>query len=104
MPVFDVTHIVSHSESVWDRGDYRSKNIKAMVDWLTENVGDFYGHGDDYTRSDNEKQGTSVLYIGSGWQMEQDWKGDPNGYVELWWQVDITDEQKATLFALKWMR
>jgi hypothetical protein len=104
MPVFDVTRIVTHSESVMDRSDSRYKNIKAMVDWLTENVGEYYGRGGGHTRDQDEGKGNAVLYIGSGWQLERDWKGDPDGYVEVWWKVDITDEAKATLFVLKWIR
>ena len=106
MPIFDVTRIVTHTESVWDRNSRRFNNIKAMVDWLTENVGDYYGHGEDHTREPeaDDRQGTAVLHIGSGWQLERDWKGDPDGYVEVWWKVDITDEAKATLFALKWIK
>lgn len=107
MPVFDVTPVVAHSDSIWDRSDRRFKNIRAMVNWLTENVGDYYGRGEDHTRDDhegNERQGNAVLHVGSGWQLERDWKGDPNGYVEVWWRVDITDEAKATLFALTWIK
>lgn len=106
MPVFDVTRVVTHSDSIWDRNDHRFKNIRALVDWLTENVGEYYGHGTDHTREDNEpaRKGHSVLHIGSGWQLERDWKGDPDGYVEVWWKVDITDEAKATYFALKWIK
>ena len=104
MPVFDVTRIVTHSDSVMDRSANRYKNIWAMVDWLDENVGDYYGRGEDHTSDEDERKGHAVLYIGSGWQMERDWKGDPDGYVEVWWHVDITDEAKATLFALKWIK
>ena len=106
MPVFDVTSVVAHSDSIWDRSDRRFKNIRAMVDWLTENVGDYYGRGEDYTHDPEAevKKGSDLLHIGSGWQLERDWKGDPDGYVEVWWKVDITDEAKATLFALKWIK
>ena len=107
MPVFDVTSAVAHSDSIWDRSDRRFKNIKALVDWLTENVGDYYGRGEDHTEDTSHlthHHGNAVLHIGSGWQLERDWKGDPDGYVEVWWKVDITDEAKATLFALKWVK
>lgn len=105
MPVFDVTRAITHTDSVWERSGRRFQNIKVMVDWLTEHVGEYYGHGEDHTRDseENDRQGNSVLHIGSGWQLERGWKGDPNGYVEVWWKVDITDEAKATLFALTWM-
>lgn len=104
MPVFDVTRVVTHTDSVMDRANIRWKNIKAMVDWLTENVGDYYGRGEDHTNDEDIRKGTSVLHIGSGWQLERDWKGDPDGFVEVWWRVDITDAAKATLFALKWIK
>lgn len=106
MAVFDVTRVVAHTESVYDRFGRRAKNIQELVDWLTENVGEYYGRGEDHTRDeeDNKRQGHAVLYIGSGWQLERDWKGDPNGYMEVWWKVDITDEQLASFFALKWIK
>ena len=106
MPVFDISSVVAHSETVMDRGvAHRFKNIRNVVDWLTENVGDYYGHGEDHTIDvDGALSGHAVLHIGSGWQIEQDWKGDPGGYVEVWVKVDITDEVKSTLFALKWIK
>ena len=106
MPVFDVTRVVTRTDSVMDRANIRWKNIKAMVDWLTEHVGAYYGRGDDHTRDleADVKKGSDVLHIGSGWQLERDWRGDPNGYVEVWWKVDITNEADATLFALKWIK
>lgn len=108
MPVFDVTRVVTYTDSTMRRSDQRYRNIKALVDWLTENVGDYYGRGEDHTRDEafpgHEYEGYSVLHIGSGWQIDRDWRGDPNGYMEVWWKVDITDEAKATLFALKWIK
>ncbi len=104
MPVFDVTRVVTHTDSVLQRSNQRYKNIKALVEWLSGNVGDYYGHGEDHTIARDDRKGTAVLHIGSGWELERDWKGDPDGYVEVWWKVDITDEAKATLFALKWIK
>jgi len=104
MAVFDITQVVTHTETIWDRSDSRYKNIKAMVDWLTEHVGEYYGRGDDHTDHDTKGKGSIAIRIGSGWEITRDWKGDPDGYVEVWWKVDITDEAKATLFALKWIR
>jgi|LauGreDrversion4_2_1035121.scaffolds.fasta_scaffold1075775_2 hypothetical protein len=107
MAVFDVTRVVAHTESVYDRFGKRAENIKSLVDWLTENVGDYYGRGENHVRDEEEdtkNQGNAVLHIGSGWQLERDWRGDPNGYVEVWWKVDITDEAKASFFALKWIK
>lgn len=106
MPVFDVTSAVTATDSVMDRFGVRTKNIQAMVKWLTEHVGEYYGRGEDNTRDPEpyEKKGHSVLHIGSGWQLERDWRGDPDGYVEVWWRVDITNEADATMFALKWIK
>ena len=106
MPVFDITNVITHTESIWDRSDSRYRKIKAIVNWLTENVGEYYGRGEDRTLDPDEfeHKGHAVLHIGSGWQLERDWKGDPDGFVEVWWRVDITDDAKATLFALKWIK
>lgn len=105
MPVFDITHAVTRTDSVWDRSDKRYKNIKEIVNWLGDHVGAYYGTGADHVLEQNDtiRHGTAVLHVGSGWQLERDWRGDPNGYVEVWWRVDITDEAKATLFALTWI-
>ena len=100
MAVFDIGHIITRSDGVFDRD--RGKNLIALTDWLSENVGEYYGSGEDYT--DKEKNvGSESIRIGSGWQITKDWKGDPDGYVEIWWKLDITDDAKSTLFALKWI-
>ena len=107
MPVFDVTSAIARSESIYDRN--RNRKLLALRDWLVEHVGPYYGPGEDRTTVHEEelnyhRKDSAVLYIGSGWQIEREWKGDPNGYMESWWKVDITDEAKAVLFALKWVR
>lgn len=106
MPVFDVTRVVAHSDSVYDRFENRRKNIGAMVGWLSENVGEYFGPGSDPSGDPriDDRKGHAVLYIGSGWQLEREWRGIPGGYMEVWWKVDITDEAKATIFALKWIK
>ena len=107
MPVFDITSTVTRSDSVYDRGGRRFKNIMELVDWLNENVGEYYGPGEDHTQEDHESNansGSSAIRIGAGWEIIRDWRGDPNGYVEVWWKLDITNEAKATLFALKWVK
>jgi hypothetical protein len=95
-----------------DRAPKRWENIKDIVDWLSENVGEYYGTGEDRSIQDlaedvkEHREGKSVLHIGAGWQLEREWRGDPTGYgyMEVWWRVDITDEAKAMLFALKWIK
>lgn len=108
VPVFDVTRVVTHTESIWDRSDRRFKNIRAMVDWLSTNVGKYYGPGNDRNREPSDEdlsfRGNAVLHRGSGWQIERKWQGDRNGYVEVWWYVDIANDADATLFALKWIK
>jgi len=105
--VFDITPIVVGIDDRTDpyaRPD-RFKNIMYLVDWLKENIGEYYGTGEDHTTPDDvqNNSGTSVIRIGNGWQIERDWKGDPNGYVEVWWKLDITDDVKASFFALRWL-
>lgn len=108
MAVFDITNIVTGIQGEYDptaRPD-RFKNIAGLVDWLKENVGEYYGTGEDHTTPDDvqNNSGTSVIRIGNGWQIERDWRGDLHGYVEVWWKLDITDEIKASFFALKWIK
>ena len=108
MPIFDVTDIVTglgrDPSNPYSRPD-RFKNIVTLVEWLKENVGEYYGTGEDHTTPDDvqDNRGSSVIRIGSGWEIIRDWRGDPNGYVEVWWKIDITDEAKASFFALKWI-
>ena len=83
MAVFNIsTHVV-------DGGRPR---IEAMVAWLTENVGHYYGRGDE-----------EVIHVGSGWEIlvsrDIDWE---ENYITEW-IVDITDDSKSMMFALKWV-
>jgi hypothetical protein len=77
----------------------------SLVNWLSENVGEYYGTGEDHTTPDDyrDNSGSSKIRIGSGWEIVRDWRGDPDGYVEVCWKLDITDEAKASFFALKWV-
>lgn len=81
MAVFNVTdHIV------WG-GRPRKE---AIIAWLTTNVGTFYGPG-----------GHGVIAIGAGWQLQVTEEINPTtNDLHCQWEVDITDEGKATLFAL----
>lgn len=104
MAIIDITKNVSRTDGLFDRD--RSKNIKKLIEWLSENVGEYYGVGEDHTKNNplvviTATSGKTVAHIGSGWQIERDWKGDPDGYMEVCWLLDITDDAKATMFALK---
>lgn len=86
MAIFDITvHVITGGRP----------RIANMVEWLTENVGHYYGRGDG-----------EVIHVGSGWEIvvdTVDHPGKEGGYTQTGWLVDITDEQKAMLFALKWL-
>lgn len=101
MPVFDITSILSRTEHIYDRD--RSKNLANVINWLSANLGEHYGPGKDRDRPN----GDTVIcvgpgWVGPGWEITQIWKGDPNGYAEVSWHLDIIDDTHATLFALKW--
>ena len=86
MAVFNITsHVITGGRP----------RIESMVEWLTENVGHYYGRGDE-----------EVIHVGSGWEIvvdRIDHDGIEGGYTETGWLVDITDEPKSMLFALKWL-
>lgn len=83
MALFDI------SNHVLDGGRPR---IKEIVAWLTENVGEYYGNGDD-----------PVIHVGLGWEIlyhrDVDWE---ENYITNW-VLDITDDAKSAHFALKWI-
>ena len=62
---------------------------------LAENVGEYYGKGDD-----------NVIAVGSGWELFVLFNGMPkspdNEDSVVTYHLDITDEAKATMFMLKW--
>jgi hypothetical protein len=69
-----------------------------MIEWLTENVGEYYGRGEG-----------NVTRIGCGWEMFTLYNGksrEPTAYEDavVTYHIDITDEAKSTLFALKWIK
>jgi hypothetical protein len=78
-----------------DRGYGRA--VTPILDWLEENVGEHYGPGDE-----------NVSHIGAGWEIFRLYNGKPEspGWqdTEVSWHVDITDEAKSMLFALKWIK
>lgn len=107
MPVFDVTNIVTGIAEPYNpiARPNRFKNIMMLVNWLSNNVGEYQGPGEDCTTQEDRtnNSGSIAIRIGSGWEIVRDWRGDPDGYVEVCWKLYITDEAKATLFALKWI-
>ena len=101
MALIDITKILTRSDGVFDRD--RGKKLMEIIDWLIDNVGEHYGSGGDRTAQREGTMGTDVISIGKGWQIQKSWKGDPNGYAEVWWELDIDDGTMATMFALKWL-
>ena len=83
MAVFDITsRIIS-----WGKND-----MLAIRDWLSKNVGEFYGKGED-----------PIIFIGLGWEIgilrERD---EEQEHTLVSWYVDITDEEKSIMYALVW--
>lgn len=107
MPIFDISHVILNSDADYDfyKRDFRYERLTRMHmlrNWLTENVGEYYGSGAN--GEDN-----TTLHIGAGWEIFNTYNNkrqspNPDHDVEVKWYVDITDEQKAILFALKWVK
>jgi hypothetical protein len=103
MAVFNVTpNILNHAREYdpFFRGTISSA-LAQIEDWLEENVGEYCGPGNDGF-NDN------VISIGYGWEIFSLYNGKPerpdNMDAEVTWHVDISDEQKSILFALKWVK
>jgi hypothetical protein len=84
MAVFDISrHILG-----------RQNKLKEITQWLSDNVGTYYGRGEH-----------PVISIGAGWELrthsiEYD---DDNGHgYQINFHADITDEKSSVLFALVW--
>jgi hypothetical protein len=95
MAKFDVSKIiVTRSSNIMDRRP--EEGLYSLLHWLDENVGTYDGTN-------------FVNRSGDGWQITKLWNGSRNR-PEEWqmsivsYELDITDEAKATLFALKWMK
>jgi hypothetical protein len=83
MAVFDVTHI-------FKKTDFDSR--KALIDWLTGNVGEFIGGP--------YKNGNM---FGHGWEIRYDVDMDMfTDDIDPKWVVDIVDGPSATYFGLIW--
>jgi hypothetical protein len=101
MAIFNITSNLLNAHAGYD--PYNRDPItlrsafKDIREWLEDNVGEFYGPGDD-----------NVIYIGAGWEMFKLYDGQvtahPYSDTSVTWHVDITDEAKAVHFALTWSR
>jgi hypothetical protein len=103
MAVFNVTPNILGWAREYDpffRGSISSA-LAQIEDWLEENVGEYCGPGNDGF-NDN------VISIGYGWEVFSLYNGKPERPdhmdAEVTWHVDISDEHKAVLFALKWTK
>ena len=103
MAVFDITPVILDVRQEYDFWD-RSRNahntvLGSITDWLHENVGECYGAGD---------KSSNILAIGSGWEVFKLYNGKPNYRDDedhvVTWHVNITDEAKSVMFALKWTK
>lgn len=83
MPVIDITkHILSREANY----------LPAIREWLTENIGQYYGRGS-----------YPVTEIGAGWEIVvTHTEPEDDGSIATGWAVDITDENLSTVFALVW--
>ena len=62
----------------------------SLTQWLTENVGEYYGRGED-----------PVVHVGQGWEIRVTRVLEPiSKDLHVGWEVDITDNEKSMLFAL----
>lgn len=86
MAIFDLTDTI-----IW--GGRPAK--EEMISWLSEHVGEYYGHGD---------QDRNVIAIGAGWEIRVTRDIEPfTDDLVINWIVDITDDAKSTHFALVWI-
>ena len=100
MAVFDITKNILNTEGfdpLYRAPIEARSEMQNLVAWLSEHVGTFYGGGED-----------NIKRIGSGWEIFTLYNGKPKAPEwedsEVTWHVDITDEQKSLLFALKWVK
>jgi hypothetical protein len=98
MAKFDVTKIVAARPiNLMDRS--AEPGLYDLLHWLDENIGKYHG-------SDTENK--IYCRYGDGWCITKLWNG-AIARPEEWqhsvvkYEIDITDETKATLFALKWI-
>lgn len=74
-------------------GGGRKRRLE-IVDWLSENCGEYYGrgHGD-------------VIHVGRGWEIRVEHslvEYEDDTYSESHWVVDITDDAVRLWFIMVW--
>lgn len=85
MAVFDISNLIINQGR---------KGKEELIDWLTKYVGPLYGSDHDHL----------VIAVGQGWEIRIHRTLDMfTDDLHIGWEVDITDESKSTLFALKWL-
>lgn len=100
MAIFNISNVIlgvsRDPYDVFYRPTYY-QSVTPILEWLEENVGEHYGPGDG-----------NISHIGSGWELFRLYNGSPTAPedmdTEVTWHVDITDEAKSVLFALKWTK
>ncbi len=95
MMCFDISQYVLPTRTDSNNG------LKDIVGWLDENVGKW--DQSIYNRTSN------IVREGAGWQIRTHRNGldcteDDPGYAVITWHAYIDDSEKATLFALKWIK
>jgi hypothetical protein len=93
MTEFDVSRYVIPTRRDSNHG------LSDMVEWLDEYVGEW--DKNVYNRTSNivrEGRGWDIRTLKNGKETE-----DKQQYAVISWHCRIEDEQKATLFALKWI-
>ena len=94
MQVIDITKYVVPTRTDPDNG------LSGIVTWLNDNVGEWDGHILNRT--------SYIVREGAGWSIRTRRNGkdvddnNPSGYAVITWHVHIKDDEKATLFALRW--
>lgn len=94
---FDISRYV-FSDKVDGDGWDKSGTFDQMLKWVYKNIG-----------KQTEKNGLTsfVMRKGHGWEIQtRKWRdiGErPSSFNMIGWYMCIEDEQKATLFALKWV-
>lgn len=99
MPVFDITELIMRQP--YSPPGLRTRTFKEIVKCLGEEIGEYYGRGEH-----------PVLEVGSGWEVYVDERrelmpdlddGEEYFHTIVTWKLDITDEEKAVMFALKYL-
>ena len=90
--IIDVTHVILGDVRPGGRGGGKAAR-ESVRKWLEENVGQFYC---------TETLQTSDRAIGSGWEFGAKIVEQPSG-LGITWFVDISNEQLAMMFVLRFV-